>query len=389
MRIVQVRTHLLKVPLSSQHSFYSSQASFPARESLLVEVVTQDGVTGWGEAGQYGPGAPIATVVEKVFWPIIQQLPNHAPRVLWERLYAMHRDFGAKGPYIEALSGLDVALWDAYGKTTGRSVAELLGGRQRDSVVAYATGCYFKSRDFDSAELPRLGEEANSYVEAGFHGLKMKVGLYSLAAERQRVSAVRDALGEGFPLMVDANHAYSAVNAISLGRHLEQAGVRWFEEPVVPEDRDGYRRVRDALSIPIAGGEAEYTRYGFRDLIADGCVDIAQPDLGVCGGFSELLAIASIASANSVSVVPHIWGSGIALAAGLQAIAMLPNNPHTLDPKPFENEPVLEYDQTANPLRDDLVPNLPMLQEGRLQIPAGGGLGVEVDREVLKRYEQE
>jgi D-galactarolactone cycloisomerase len=140
-----------------------------------------------------------------------------------------------------------------------------------------------------------------------------------------------------------------------MGRELEKHGVLWFEEPVIPEDRAGYRKVRDALSIPIAGGECEYTRYGFRDLFVGECVDIAQPDLCVCGGFSELLKIQALASSFGVMTIPHVWGSGVALAAALHAIAAIPPSPHTANPIALQNEPVIEFDRTQNPLRDDLL----------------------------------
>jgi D-galactarolactone cycloisomerase len=183
----------------------------------------------------------------------------------------------------------------------------------------------------------------------------MKVGLLSVEADAERVAAVRRAVGDNVKLLADANHAYNAPMAIRMGRELEKHGVLWFEEQVIPEDRAGYRKVRDALSIPIAGGECEYTRYGFRDLFVGECVDIAQPDLCVCGGFSELLKIQALASSFGVMTIPHVWGSGVALAAALHAIAAIPPSPHTANPIALQNEPVIEFDRTQNPLRDDLL----------------------------------
>jgi D-galactarolactone cycloisomerase len=145
--------------------------------------------------------------------------------------------------------------------------------------------------------------------------------------------------------------------------------------------------VRAALDVPIAGGEAEFTRWGFRDLIEGACVDIAQPDLCVSGGFTEFLRINAIASAHGVQVIPHVWGSGIALAAALHAIAALAPMPHTANPVPLQNEPVVEFDRNHNPLRDDLLSGaIAIGTDGRVPVPRGPGLGVVVDEDVLERF---
>ena len=144
---------------------------------------------------------------------------------------------------------------------------------------------------------------------------------------------------------VDANHAYNAAIAIRVARHLELYSIGWFEEPVVPEDLPGYVHVRNNVSIPIAAGECEHTRYGFRELVSNGCADIAQPDLCVAGGFSEFVKIMVLASTYGIRVIPHVWGSGVALAAALQALAVIPPSPHSANPVALQNEPVVEYDR--------------------------------------------
>jgi D-galactarolactone cycloisomerase len=231
-----------------------------------------------------------------------------------------------------------------------------------------------------------LEKEAESYINAGFRMLKMKVGLLAVEQDIERVATVRRAIGPGCPLMVDANHAYNQSVAMRVGRALERYDVRWFEEPVVPEDRDGYRRLRNSLDVPIAGGECEFTRYGFRDLIAGGCVDIAQPDICSSGGLSEWQKIVALAESFGVWTIPHVWGSGVALAAALQAIAALPPFPHTANPIPLQNEPAIEFDRNPNPLRADLLEQPFRLQDGRLPVPAGPGLGIQIREDVLKRY---
>lgn len=387
MKIAHVSTHILRVPLGEQ-TFYSSQAAFPARNSMLVRIETSDGVVGWGEGGQYGPGEPVAAVIDEVLRPRLIGRSLDGPAALWEELYAFSRDFGQKGTYIEALSAVDIALWDLWGKSLDRPAHVLMGGSHRDAVRAYATGCYY-GEGFHDVErtLDALAEEASGYVSDGFTILKMKVGLLPIRDDARRVATVRDAIGRDVELLTDANHAYTSATAIRMGRRLEEHDVLWFEEPVVPEDRDGYRRVRDKLDLAIAGGEAEFTRFGFRDLIVGGCIDIAQPDLCVCGGLSEFLKIQTFASTYGVLTVPHAWGSGVALAAALQALATIPPTPHTYAPVPLANEPIVEYDRKHNPLRDTLLVGNFALEDGHLRVPTGPGLGIEVDEAVLRRFE--
>jgi D-galactarolactone cycloisomerase len=234
--------------------------------------------------------------------------------------------------------------------------------------------------------LAALEKEMAGYAASGFVIVKMKVGLLSVEADAERLAVARRAVGPQVKLLVDANHAHSAATAIRIGRELERHGVLWFEEPVVPEDRSGYRKVRDALSVPVAGGECEYTRYGFRDLFIGQCVDIAQPDLCVCGGFSEWLKIQALAASFGVATIPHVWGSGIALGAALHALAAIPPSPHTANPIVLQNEPVVEFDRTRNPLRDDLLHDKFVLNDGALLVPQRPGLGIRIDESILAKY---
>jgi D-galactarolactone cycloisomerase len=386
MKIDRVETFVLKVPLGAER-FWSSQAEFPERNSLLVRLTTSDGVVGWGEGGQYGPAEPVKACIDSVLAPQLLAMPNASPAVVWDRLYATTRDFGQKGPYVEAISAIDIALWDLFGKTLGAPVSTLRGGRFRERVHAYGTGAYYAHTGFEAGpDLDRLVAEVTRYAESGFSMLKMKVGLLPVREDGQRVAAVREALGDQFRLLADANHAYNASTAIAMGRILQDADFGFFEEPVPPEDRTGYARVRSALTVPIAGGEAEYTRYGFRDFINDGCVDIVQPDLGVCGGLSEAQRIVALATAQNLRTIPHVWGSGIALSAGLHFCSSLPLAPYAHRAIPLQNEPVIEFDRTRNPLRDDLLLEPFVLEDGYVAVPTGPGLGVEVNMEVVARY---
>jgi D-galactarolactone cycloisomerase len=387
MRIESVETFVLKMPLGKER-FFSSQCAFPARNSLLVRIQTDTGITGWGEGGQYGPPEPVATCIDAVLAPRILSRDPRQPRRIWEELYAATRDFGQKGTYIEAISAIDIALWDILGQVVGEPVHCLLGGAFRDSIHAYATGCYYRGEQYlDTAtSIPNLAEEARSYMSAGFDMLKIKVGLLSVEADLERVAVIREAIGPDVKLMVDANHAYNGFTALRMGRALEEVGAIWFEEPVPPEDHEGYRRVRETLDVAVAGGECEFTRYGFKKFLSAGCVDIAQPDLCAAGGFSEWQNIQALASSFGTWVIPHVWGSGVALAAALHVLATIPPFPHTANAVPLQNEPVVEFDRNPNALRDDLLASPIRLQDQRVPVPEGDGLGIEIDETVLMAY---
>jgi D-galactarolactone cycloisomerase len=297
---------------------------------------------------------------------------------LWERMYARTRGSGRGGMVLHALSAVDIALWDLKGKVFGVAVSRLLGGRFRERVQAYATGLYFRPQADFTAELV---EEARGYVAEGFRAVKLKVGL-DPASDLRHARAVRGAIGPDIDLMVDANHAYDAATAIRLGREFERLDVRWFEEPVIPEDLEAYAAVARALDLPIAGGEAEFNRFGFRRLLEARAVDIIQPDLTATGGFTECQRIVALADAHGVRYLPHVWGSVVGLAAALQFVAAL--SPATAALRPLE--PLFELDRTPNRFRDELATMPIRHADGWLAIPDRPGLGITIDEAQLARY---
>jgi D-galactarolactone cycloisomerase len=264
------------------------------------------------------------------------------------------------------------------GRHLGVSVQRLIGGPLRNRVEAYATG-FYRKRGGDPFSY--LVEEAHQRIAAGFGAIKLKLG-FGLDDDVRLCGAVRRAIGPQTRIMVDANHAYDAVAAIQLGRQIEPFDIAWFEEPVPPEDLAGYREVKAALGIPIAGGEAEFTRWGFRPLITERLVDILQPDLCAAGGLSEAKKIADMANAFGVRVNPHVWGTGVALAASLQLIACLPHNPPGLHPI----EPLLEFDQSEHPVRMAVLAEPIVQKDGWVNIPDRPGIGVEIDRAALAKF---
>ena len=379
MKITDIRIHVLKSALAEPFAF--SQGWVKQRSATLIEVLTDEGITGWGEAFAQGLEPPeiAATVIDKALKPLVIGADPLDTEVLWHRMYHMTRDYGRKGSVVAGISAVDIALWDIAGKFHQVPVYKLLGGAFRTKVQPYATGFY---RIKGQGEARRLAEEAVRHFEAGFSLMKVKLG-YGVEDDIACMREIgRMVQGKPITLMVDTNHAYGRAEALRLGRALQEYDLRWYEEPVVPEDIQGYVEMRQKLHMPIAGGENEHTLYGFRELLGAGAVDVAQPDLGSCGGISAGRHIIALAQSHGVQVNPHVWGSAIAQAASLQLLAAVPVAHHSL----FALEPVLEYDRSTHPFRQHLITRPIQQVQGWVEVPSGPGLGVEVDRAVLERY---
>jgi D-galactarolactone cycloisomerase len=374
MKITDVRAHVLEASLSQPFAY--SRAWYARRTSMIVEIITDQGLIGWGEC--YGPARINAAVVREFAGFLIGQDAMRS-EYIWHELYARYRDHGQKGSVIQGLSGIDIALWDLKGKYLNQPIHRLMGGPLRDTVAAYATGLYRRENGDPAAY---LAEEAAEYYAQGFRAVKLKVG-FGVMEDAAITRVVRETIGTDTGLMIDANHAYDAVAAIRLGRRIEELDIGWFEEPVPPEDIDGHLQVKAALAMPIASGECEFTRFGFRPLLERRAVDVVQPDTCAAGGLSECKKIADMAAAYSVRYAPHVWGTGIAVAAGLQLLAVTASyTPPSLRPI----EPMLEFDQTEHPVRKALLVEPIVHQAGMVTIPTGPGLGIEIDRDALSRF---
>ena len=385
MKIKEVKSHILQYDLEEELGY--SQQYYQKRTGHLVEVVTDEGITGWGEC--FGPGnVAIANkvIVERVIQPMILEENPLNRDVLWHKVYNLLRDHGQKGMPIQALSGVDIALWDILGKVTGLSISRLIGGRFREQVPVYGYGMMLR-REKLTALMDRFEDEAAAIKSSGFVATKMKVGL-GPKQDVQLAESVRRGVGGDFPFMVDANHCYTVDQALYVGRALEELDAYWFEEPVAPEDLDGYRELRSQLKINIAGGEAEFTRWGWRNLLEKHCLDIAQPEVCALGGISEYLRVLALAQAHFTQVINHVWGSAVAIATNLQLLAVIPPLPGGIHPQ----EPMLEFDTTDNKFRDDLLTQPLNIQRqvakngGYVPIPDVPGHGAEPNREFLEHF---
>ena len=376
MRITRVTAYALEQQLSEKDQFAFSQFWCRKRTVLICRIDTDEGITGWGEA--FGPGRIHKKIIDDYYAPFLMGKDPFDSQVIWENLYNMLRDNGQKGVTIQALSAIDIALWDIKGKAAGRPVYQMMGGAARERLRPYATGMY---RRYTKDEIKESTAEAVSYVAQGFRAVKLKIG-FGIDYDVRLVRSVRKAVGPEIKIMIDANHAYNAMTAVKIGSMLEELDIFWFEEPVPPEDLEGYLEVKSKLRMPIAGGEAEFTRYGMQHLIGKRCVDIVQPDCTITGGLSEFLRITTLCALANVQCYPHVWGSGIALATGINAAFTLPDFPPSLEPA----DVYLEYDRTRNVFREDLAEGIPEMKDGWIYPSKKPGLGIEINEDLLRQY---
>lgn len=385
MKITRVEATWLQVPVPQERQHVSDFGRATTCDMALVRIETDAGITGVGEAkvsaGGMGDYHGVVSVINDEFAPgLIGEDPRNITRI-WENLYSGTRGHYAiarghvfpamsrRGVSISALSGIDIALWDILGKSLGVPVWQLLGGRKAERMPAYASGGWADARG--------IGAQLLGYVQKGdFKAVKMRIGVFdgTPAASAERVIAAREALGPGIELMVDAHGTYTVSEAKLFCHLVRDCQLAWFEEPVTADDKRGLAEVRAATHIPIASGESECTRFDFRDLIELRAADILQPDLAICGGISETMRIAALASAANLRLAPHLWAGAPAFAAGLHFAAATPAT-H-----------ILEFSLGANPMIHELVEERFTVEDGMLEIPDRPGLGITVRDEFVSRY---
>lgn len=373
MKIQRVQTHILHHEL--EQPFQSSFSTFRARRHCLVEIECDTGLVGWGEA--LGPADINAAVIRSMTPMLIGRDPLEIEPI-WLSIYGQFRDQGQRGVIHTALSGIDIALHDIAGKHLDAPIHQLLGGAFRTRIPTYATGG-FRPEGGDHAAT--CVSEAKHYASQGFTAFKLKIG-YGIESDLGTIKAVREAVGPDMELMIDANHGYDAVDAISVGRAAAAYDISWFEEPVTPEALRAYRQVVENQPIPVAGGETWHGRWAMDEALQQRAVQILQPDVCGVGGFSEARKIITLADIHQVRLVPHVWGTAVALAAGLHFHAILPPSP----PSHEARSPRFEFDQTHNPFRQAIADTPIEHDNGWLDVPMGSGLGISINRAELEKH---
>ena len=361
MKIVAIETHLIRVPCdigAAPTAFVG--VGWSSLDTLLVRVVTDQGLDGWGEGFGHACCPATRIVVDTQLAPAVLGEDARDIRGLMARLAQRLHLFGRNGPHVYALSALDVALWDIAGKAANLPLWRLLGGAPLGALPAYASLLRYSAPTDVAKACARA-------LDQGYRAVKLH------EIDVPQVAAARDAVGPDVGIMLDANCPWSVDHAIAMARRLQPYRLAWLEEPLwPPEDHPGLARIRREGGVPIAAGENAAGLHDFCSLFDAGALDIAQPSVAKIGGITETLRIAALAEARGIRLVPHCAYFGPGWLASLHLATTLAPN------APFEH---LFVDLEASPYHD-----LVLARGGRVTIPDGPGLGRDPDGEVLRRY---
>jgi len=342
------------------------------QDAFLVRVHTDEGIVGVGEADTSPYLArtmiemPSSHAVARGLSDLLVGEDALETDRLWRLMWHGSSYYGRSGLALQVMSAVDMALWDLAGKASGQSVVELLGGANVSELRVYASQVMPET----TAEVRAIAERA---VADGYTALKLGWGPLGrdLAHDEALARAAREVLGPDRELMLDGGHAYTVEQAADLVQGLEGARLYWLEEPFAPDDYDSYRQLSDSVSIRLAAGEADSDIKPFRALVERGRLDVLQPDMGRCGGFTVARQIAGLQRETGVEIVPHCFSTGVLIAASLHFAA-------SLDSPTFS-----EYSVADSPLVNGILTEPFALRDGKLAVPAGPGLGVELDEDAI------
>ena len=368
LRIVRLDAFATSVPVENGVTLGIGRAV--KRDCVIVKVVTESGIVGWGEA-HHGrcPGA-VAHLIKTTLRQLVAGMPASDVVGVWSRIYSRQLSSHGMGAAAAlAMSGIDMALWDIRGKAVGWPLYKLLGGSARP-IPAYAGGIAL------GFQAPReLVAEARALLDQGYRTVKLRVG-DTVKRDIERLCAVRDAFGDDLGIMVDANTGYTLDDVRAVMPALEANAVLWLEEPFPAHDHRSYRDASQFGRVPLAAGENHFTRFEFNRVIEDGSIRILQPDLSKTGGVTETVRIAAMASAYKLPIHPHTSASGLNMAASIHLLAAIDNGGY------FEADVARE-----NLFRDRLTTRADGLDENGCVRPGEApGLGVEVDEEFLRAH---
>jgi L-alanine-DL-glutamate epimerase-like enolase superfamily enzyme len=379
MKITQVRAIPMSDPVPKARQHRTDLGTKVKSDATLILVETDKGLTGMGAA--LGTPPVVQAIVEHELAPeVVGEDPMFSERI-FEKLYngsrakpALERGVAQaetsrrNGMVMEAISGVDIAIWDVKAKAMGIPVYQALGA-VRSRVRGYASGGWAPGNEAEA--------ELGGYAAKGFTAAKMRVvGRDGFSIENcvRRVEAARRGVGPKVELMVDAHASLETPVAINLARALEPYNISWFEEPVSPDNHVGMAEVRRSTIIPIASGEREFSRYGFKSMLDHKAIDVAQPDVARAGGLTEIRRIAALTQAHDIRLAPHAWGSGLLFAASIH-VAMASANCH-----------ILEVSQGYMPMMNELFNEPYDIRDGYVYAPDKPGLGFTLRPDALERF---
>ncbi|WP_313696435.1 mandelate racemase/muconate lactonizing enzyme family protein [Achromobacter sp.] len=364
--IESVSVCIARVPLANPVTFSTRQVK--AREYCLVRVRSTDGQEGLGYCyAVNSAGRLLSVAVTDLLAPRLVGQESLRVEGLWNELYQEALLLGRAGGVMRALSAIDTALWDLNARSAGVPLYQYLGATVKDRVPAYASGGYYQPGKTPD----KLAAEMAQHVKEGFRAVKMKVGLESVAGERKRIAAVREAIGDDVRLMLDANNAWRDLpTALEYMRAFEPYHPFWIEEPFSPDDIDNHVRLARATPVTVATGEVEAGRWRFKDLIASGATTILQTDATVCGGITEWRRIAATADSHGITVAPHAWHD-----VHIHLAASAPNATYV---------EWMPDDHIVNFRR--LIDRQLQAEDGNLLVPSEPGLAFRFDDDAIAEY---
>ena len=370
LRIADVRAYPTSFPIPQERRVALGIGTAIKRDAVLVKVTTSGGLIGWGEAHHGRAHTAVAKLIDTTLRQLVLGMDADDVSGVWDRMYRFQlASHGMGAGACLAMSGIDMALWDIRGKAAGVPLYRLLGG-SRKGIPAYAGGV---SLGYQPPQ--QLVEEARTSLERGYKALKLRVG-DAPARDVERVRAVREAYGPALVILTDANIGYTLDDVRRVMPALDELGVGWLEEPFPAHDHRSYREAKGFGRTPLAAGENHYTRFEFSRVIEDGSISILQPDLSKCGGITEALRIAAMASAWKLPIHPHSSMTGLNHAATIHFLAAIHNGGY------FEGDV-----SKANKFRDELVSNPGEVDaEGRVWPLEAPGIGLEVNEDFLAKH---
>jgi len=366
MKIKEVKVISLEIPMKEPYKI--ANVIFKNAYATIVKITTNDGISGIGECIARVSPKVTESIINDFFKPILIGRDPLDFEVLWKDMYNIMRGRGhSRGFFVEAIAGIDIAIWDIIGKYHKLPIAKLLGGNQNKNIKVYASSLMHK-------DIKTLEKEAEELVEKGFEGIKLKIGR-GIDKDIENIARIRNVIGYDIKLMVDANSYYRASEAIQLGSKMKEYDIYWFEEPVPTDDLNGYEKINKSLDMPIAGGESEFTVFGFRDLLERDAVEIVQPNVARAGGFTECKKITNLASIYNKYYAPQTgMSSAICLVASMHLAAATPN---------FL---IFEYMVLDNPLLNILKNPIPVPKNGYCELSDKPGLGYELDENKINDF---